>query len=88
MVADTLDPILSEREYRAWLGISAPTAQRQRSEGSGPPFIRLSERRVGYRRSAVERWLETRTVERVGSLSARPKSQTSERGGGPHGGAP
>ena len=38
MAADILDPILSEAEYRDWLGISAATAQRQRSDGSGPPF--------------------------------------------------
>lgn len=57
MVSDTFDPILSEREYRAWLGISAPTAQRQRSDGSGPPFVQLTERRIGYRKSVVERWL-------------------------------
>ena len=51
MASDTFDPILSEREYRAWLGISAPTAQRQRAEGSGPPFVQLSRRRIGYRKS-------------------------------------
>ena len=50
MAFDTLDPILSEAEYRVWLGISAPTAQRQRSDGSGPPFIQLSQRRIA-------RWL-------------------------------
>ena len=46
MAFDTLDPILSEAEYRVWLGISAPMAQRQRSDGSGPPFIRFSDRRI------------------------------------------
>ena len=35
---DTLDPILSEAEYR------------QRSDGSGPPFVQLSQRRIA-------RWL-------------------------------
>lgn len=68
MVPDTFDPILSEREYRTWVGISAPTAQRQRSVGNGPSFIRLSERRIGYRKSAVERWLEARTVDRIGGV--------------------
>ena len=68
---DTLDPILSEAEYRAWLGFSAPTAQRQRSDGSGPPFIQLSQRRIGYRKSVVERWLATRTIARVGELAAK-----------------
>jgi predicted DNA-binding transcriptional regulator AlpA len=68
MVDDTIDPIISDAEYRAWIGISAPTSQRQRSEGSGPPFIQLSERRIGYRKSEVNRWLEARTINRVGTL--------------------
>jgi predicted DNA-binding transcriptional regulator AlpA len=65
---DISDPILSEQDYTAWLNLSAPTAQRQRSDGSGPPFIQLSERRIGYRKSAVERWLASRTINRVGAL--------------------
>ncbi len=83
MASDTFDPILSEREYRAWLGISAPTAQRQRSEGSGPPFVQLSERRIGYRKSAVERWLDGRTINRVGSPAKQtpPRSVTPAEGG-------
>jgi predicted DNA-binding transcriptional regulator AlpA len=81
MVHDTLDPLLTEKEYRAWLGISAPTAQRQRSSGSGPPFVQISRRRVAYRRSAVEQWLEARTINRVGTLvciEQAPKPTTSE----------
>ena len=68
MVTDTFDPLLTEKEYRAWLGISGPTAQRQRSDGSAPPFVQLSKRRVGYRKSVVERWLDARTINRVGAL--------------------
>src|SRR3982074_262431 len=77
---DIVDPILSEGEYRAWVNLSAPTAQRQRSDGSGPPFVQLSERRIGYRKSAVERWLETRTISRVGALvSAEPPPQPATK---------
>jgi predicted DNA-binding transcriptional regulator AlpA len=64
------DPILTEEEYRAWVKLSAPTTQRQRSDGSGPPFVQLSERRIGYRKSAVEQWLETRTISHVGALTS------------------
>jgi predicted DNA-binding transcriptional regulator AlpA len=67
---DIVDPILTEEEYTTWLNLSAPTAQRQRSDGSGPAFIQLSERRIGYRKSAVERWLEARTINRVGALAS------------------
>lgn len=74
---DIADPILTDPEYRAWLKLSAPTAQRQRSTGSGPPFIQLSERRIGYRKSAVEQWLEERTINSVGALTLRTKTSVS-----------
>ena len=72
---DISDPILSEEELAKWLETSRPTLQRQRSNGSGPPFVQLSERRIGYRKSAVERWLEARTINQVGGLvpAAPPK---------------
>jgi predicted DNA-binding transcriptional regulator AlpA len=54
------DELLSERELSDWLGLSEPTLFRHRRDGTGPAFIRLSARRVGYRRSAVEAWLAGR----------------------------
>ena len=66
---DITDPILNEEELANWLDTSRPTLQRQRSDGSGPPFVQLSERRIGYRKSAVENWLSERTINRVGSLA-------------------
>ena len=73
-----LDPILSEEDLAKWLDISRPTLQRMRSDGTGPPFIQLSERRVGYRKSEVDRWLDARTINRVGALvSAEPVARTA-----------
>jgi predicted DNA-binding transcriptional regulator AlpA len=66
------DPILSERELSDWLGLSVPSLQRMRSSGCGPRFIQLSERRIGYRKSAVERWLLDRTIARVGEINETP----------------
>ena len=72
MLADNdLDPILSEREVAAWLHTSRQTLQRQRSDGSGPLFVQLSSRRIGYRKSEIENWLKARTVNRVGALLER-----------------
>lgn len=65
-----LDPILSEEELAKWLDTSRPTLQRQRSDGSGPPFVQLSARRIGYRKSTIERWLAARTINRVGALAS------------------
>jgi predicted DNA-binding transcriptional regulator AlpA len=52
--------ILTERQVARWLGLGEATVYRLRHEGTGPAFIRLSARRVGYRRSAVEAWLKAR----------------------------
>jgi predicted DNA-binding transcriptional regulator AlpA len=54
------DPLLTERDLSTWLGISEPTLFRHRRDGTGPAFIRLSARRVAYRRTAVEEWLAQR----------------------------
>jgi predicted DNA-binding transcriptional regulator AlpA len=59
-MANTAQEILTEREVSDWLGLSEPTLFRHRRDGTGPTFIRLSARRVAYRRSAVEAWLSDR----------------------------
>jgi predicted DNA-binding transcriptional regulator AlpA len=60
MISNNTDEILTEREVCNWLGVSEPTLFRHRRDGTGPNFIRLSARRVGYRHSAVEAWLRQR----------------------------
>ena len=60
MISNSTDEILTEREVCNWLGVSEPTLFRHRRDGTGPKFIRLSARRVGYRHSAVEAWLSQR----------------------------
>ena len=76
---NAFDPILNEEELAAWLDISRPTLQRQRSDGGGPPFVQLSARRIGYRKSVVEQWLVARTIERVGGLVEQTTTPASDR---------
>jgi predicted DNA-binding transcriptional regulator AlpA len=52
--------ILTERQLARLLGLGEATVYRLRHEGTGPAFVQLSARRVGYRRSAVEAWLKAR----------------------------
>jgi predicted DNA-binding transcriptional regulator AlpA len=59
------DRLLTEKDLAEWLGVSLPTVQRMRSRGGGPFFIRISTRRIGYRKTDVERWLGARTIERI-----------------------
>ena len=52
------DPILlTPAEAAEYLKISVSTLERMRSEGSGPPFVRTSARRVLYQRAALEGWV-------------------------------
>jgi predicted DNA-binding transcriptional regulator AlpA len=69
MVDTFPDRLLTEKDLAAWLGISLPTLQRMRARASGPHFVQLSMRRVGYRRRDVEAWLMERTINRIGELA-------------------
>lgn len=75
MIPDTVDAILTEKHVSAWIGLSLPSLQRMRSFGSGPRFIQLSERRIGYRKSDVEAWLTARTTDRIGGADLQRSSQ-------------
>jgi predicted DNA-binding transcriptional regulator AlpA len=64
------DPLLTEKELSAWVGVSIPNLQRMRSNGTGPRYVQLSPRRIGYRKSDVEAWLAARTTDRIGRLAS------------------
>jgi predicted DNA-binding transcriptional regulator AlpA len=55
------ETFLTEREFSDRFKIPARTAQRWRSTGDGPPFVRLGPRRVAYRLSDIEAWAASRT---------------------------
>lgn len=56
----TDDELLSTPRVAVWLGVSPEWLEIGRSKGWGPPFIRVTPRRVRYCRGAVKRWLEER----------------------------
>jgi predicted DNA-binding transcriptional regulator AlpA len=70
MTPGTIDPLLTEKELSAWVGVSLPNLQRMRSNGTGPRYVQLSPRRIGYRKSDVEAWLTARTTHRIGALAS------------------
>lgn len=55
------DDLLTTKQLTDWFGVSEQWAEIGRSSGYGPRFIKLSPRRVRYRRSDVIEWLEERT---------------------------
>jgi predicted DNA-binding transcriptional regulator AlpA len=60
-----LEPLLDENEVAKILNESAGTLQRHRRLGTGPRFVRISERRVAYRPADVQAWIEARTASRI-----------------------
>jgi len=59
--AGNLHDLLSTGATADWLGVSPQWLEIGRSKGYGPPFVRLSPRRVRYRRDDVVGWLRERT---------------------------
>jgi predicted DNA-binding transcriptional regulator AlpA len=63
----TGDLILNEFEAARTLRISPRTLQRLRAQGGGPPAVRVSARRIGYRVEDLDTWIRARAV--VGASS-------------------
>ena len=56
--------ILTERASAEFVCLSLPQFRRLRYMAQGPRYVRLSERRLGYRVSDLVGWLEARTSDR------------------------
>jgi predicted DNA-binding transcriptional regulator AlpA len=57
-----IDPLLNPDQAANYTGLTKPTLQRHRTEGTGPRFIKLGKRRVAYRLSDIRAWLEARAA--------------------------
>jgi predicted DNA-binding transcriptional regulator AlpA len=68
--------VLREAMAASAVGLSKRTLQRLRQEGGGPPYIQLTDRRVAYSESALQEWLQARTV---GSTSAATVAKPGRR---------
>ena len=53
--------LLREAQAAELLGLSRDGLRRLRIRGSGPPYIRLGNLKVAYRREDIEAWLNSRT---------------------------
>jgi predicted DNA-binding transcriptional regulator AlpA len=55
----TQNQIWTPKKAAEWLGLSESTLAKQRLSGSGPVYIKLGARRVGYRETDLEEWVQS-----------------------------
>lgn len=55
-----VEPLISEKQLQDILGVGFQTLKRWRKSGTGPRYIALGPRRLAYRPSDVQAWLEAR----------------------------
>jgi predicted DNA-binding transcriptional regulator AlpA len=63
--------LLTPQQTAAYTGLAIATLQRQRTEGTGPKFVKLGKRRVGYRLADLEAWLDGRVAESTADARVR-----------------
>ena len=49
--------LLCEKETAKLIGFSIRTLQKWRTQGEGPPFVRVSARAIRYRREDIDQWI-------------------------------
>jgi predicted DNA-binding transcriptional regulator AlpA len=75
------DELLSTKQIATLLGVSQQWLEIGRTRGYGVPFVRLSPRRVRYRRSDVIAWLKHRTHHATAEYSSEWKQRPGRRAG-------
>ncbi len=50
--------ILRTPEAARYVGLSASTLEKKRLDGTGPPFVRLGGRAVGYDIAELDKWID------------------------------
>jgi predicted DNA-binding transcriptional regulator AlpA len=55
------DRIITQEQAAEVCDLHQATLKRLRAAGKGPPVIRLSEKRIGYRVRDLRAWLDART---------------------------
>lgn len=70
------DRLLSPAQVCAYLRCGISTLDRMRIRGEGPPYLKIGKRRVGYRWSSIQTWLDSRECQSTIESKAKAKSKS------------
>lgn len=75
---DPLSPlVVSELEAARLVGLGIRTMQQLRAEGTGPRFVRLSARRLGYSLDDLRDWIASRSASSTSDVTVRTLGGTA-----------
>lgn len=74
------DDYLTSKEAARFMGLSRSWLEKRRVFGDGPPYYKIGERRVLYRRAEVVAWLEQHRTRSTSDASVGDRMQTSHQG--------
>lgn len=57
----TDDQVITKGEAAEMIGVSTDTLDRMHQRGEGPPRVKLSDRRVGFRMRELRAWIAKKT---------------------------
>jgi hypothetical protein len=63
-------PYLKTEEAAGRIGLAAGTLEKMRCRGDGPPFLRLSPRRVVYSVDSLDKWARDREFQSTSEYPA------------------
>lgn len=69
-MSGTNPEMLDARQFAEYVHITPDTAAQWRYKGIGPKFVKIGPRRVLYRRTDVDSWLDAQTVQSTAEVSA------------------
>lgn len=69
---ETITPLVfSNDQAAAMAGVSPRTMQNMRLDGTGPEFVMLTKRRIGYTLEALRAWIASRSVKSTSDATTR-----------------
>lgn len=69
--------VVSEKQAAIMVGLGTRTLQKKRLDGTGPAFVQLTERRIGYAIADLQRWISSRSMRSTAEVTVRAQREVA-----------